>query len=55
MKVIMISQGEEKTGINRYASGIRQRKFEISIFYKACLAQISQKLMRKFVSLMRGS
>jgi len=35
--------------------GIRQRKFEISIFYKACLAQISQKLMKKFVSLMRGS
>jgi len=35
--------------------GIRQRKFEISIFYKACLALISQKLMRKFVSLVRWS
>ena len=36
-------------------SGLRNRKFELNIFYKACLALISQKLMRKFVSLMRGS
>jgi len=36
-------------------SGLRNRKFELNILYKACLALISQKLMRKFVSLMRGS